>query len=544
MNQFIDNIKEIACVYDRELDAIQLNGIHKDCKLIELEIKNHLKKLLNSGKKELICRTNNIELLIFHLCSWKNKEIFIVKKTSEIEDVLLNIENIKLLKDEIDMILSAIYDDILITDGKGIIRKVFSSFEKVYNVRKEEIEGKSVFEMEKLGIFRPSITALALKSGEQITMVQETKDEKQLIVTASPIKNQQGEIVKVISFTRDLTDFIKLKEQYARLENKVERYSMEIEELREKNKTYPKIIGNSKKIHDIIATIDKVSKFDASIFIEGESGVGKTMFARILHAKSKRVEGPLIEINCGSIPENLLESELFGYEKGAFTGANPKGKIGLIEVADKGTLFLDEIGELPLNLQMKLLKVIQDKKITRIGGLKDIDVDFRLVTATNQNLKQLIHEGKFREDLYYRLNVVNICVPPIRERKEDIIHLSMHFLDQYNKKYNQNKRLSSEILDYFMEYQWPGNIRELENLIERMVLVSNQDIIEIQLVPHMQYEYFKRRKSKTLQQSLQEYEKQLVVEAYAKWKSTVGVAKELGISQPTAVRKIKKYVYS
>ncbi len=540
----MERIKQAVYIYDTVNHTIEQNASDSIRKLNESKIKKHFKMMLDNKEKAFTCRLNDIEFLILHLCSWENKEVFILKETSELEQALLKMENIKLLKDEVDIILNSIHDDILITDGEGIICKVFPSFEKMYDTKKEKIEGKSVFEAEKLGIFKPSVTAIVLKSGEPVTMVQETQKGKKLIVTAVPIKNGQGKIIKVISFTRDLTDFMKLKEQYALLENKVERYSAEIKELREKNKSYPTIIGNSKKIVSVLNMIERVSKFDANILIQGESGVGKTMFARMIHAKSKRVDGPLIEIDCGSIPENLLESELFGYEKGSFTGADPKGKIGLIEVADKGTLFLDEVGELPLHLQMKLLKVVQDKKITRIGGLKPIDVDFRLVTATNQNLKELVQEGRFREDLYYRLNVVDIHIPPLRERKEDIIHLSMHFLEQYNKKYNQNKKLSSDIIDYFMEYDWPGNIRELENLIERMVLVSTQDIMDVRLLPNMNHGDLNTKKNKTLQEALEEYERQLVVEAYEKWKTTVGVAKELGISQPTAVRKIKKYIPS
>ena len=540
----MERIKQAVYIYDTVNHTIEQNASDSIRKLNESKIKKHFKMMLDNKEKAFTCRLNDIEFLILHLCSWENKEVFILKETSELEQALLKMENIKLLKDEVDIILNSIHDDILITDGEGIICKVFPSFEKMYDTKKEKIEGKSVFEAEKLGIFKPSVTAIVLKTGEPVTMVQETQKGKKLIVTAVPIKNGQGKIIKVISFTRDLTDFMKLKEQYALLENKVERYSAEIKELREKNKSYPTIIGNSKKIVSVLNMIERVSKFDANILIQGESGVGKTMFARMIHAKSKRVDGPLIEIDCGSIPENLLESELFGYEKGSFTGADPKGKIGLIEVADKGTLFLDEVGELPLHLQMKLLKVVQDKKITRIGGLKPIDVDFRLVTATNQNLKELVQEGRFREDLYYRLNVVDIHIPPLRERKEDIIHLSMHFLEQYNKKYNQNKKLSSDIIDYFMEYDWPGNIRELENLIERMVLVSTQDIMDVRLLPNMNHGDLNTKKNKTLQEVLEEYERQLVVEAYEKWKTTVGVAKELGISQPTAVRKIKKYIPS
>jgi len=544
MDGLMERIKQVVCIYDTNHHTIERNASESTWKLNESEIKKHFKRMLEKKEKALTCRLNDIEFLILHLCSWENKEVFLLEETSELEQAILKMENVKLLKDEVDTILNSIHDDILIADGDGIIRKVFPSFERVYDTKGEKIVGKSVFEAERLGIFKPSVTAVVLKTGEPVTMVQETLKGKKLIVTAVPIKNRQGKIIKVISFTRDLTDFMKLKEQYALLENKVERYSAEIKELREKNKSYPTIIGHSKTILSVLNVIDRVSKFDANILIQGESGVGKTMFARMIHAKSQRADGPLIEIDCGSIPQNLLESELFGYEKGSFTGADPKGKIGLIEVADKGTLFLDEVGELPLHLQMKLLKVVQDKKITRIGGLKPIDVDFRLITATNQNLKELVREGKFREDLYYRLNVVDIYIPPLRERKEDIIPLSMYFLEKYNKKYNQNKKLSSDILDYFMEYDWPGNIRELENLIERMVLVSTQDIMDVRLLPNMNQRELNTTKHKTLQEALEEYERRLVVEAYEKWKTTVGVAKELGISQPTAVRKIKKYIPS
>ncbi len=542
MNDFISCFKEAVYLYNAESETIRLNDIAQSYALINAELKNLFKKMKEDKKRIELSNLDDTEIIINHLGTWKGQDIFIIYKTLEIERTLLNTEKVKALKDEVDIFLNAIHDDILITDGKGIITRAYESFEKVYNVKKEEVEGRSVFELERMGIFKPSITAKVLKCGEQVTMMQETGDGRKLIVTAAPVKNQQGDILKVISFTRDLTDFVKLKEQYALLENKVERFTAEIEELRGKNKSYPDVVGNSKKIQNVIDTIYRVSEFDASILIEGESGVGKTMFARIIHSKSGRAEGPLIEIDCGAIPENLLESELFGYEKGAFTGANVKGKVGLIELADCGTLFLDEIGELPLNLQMKLLKVIQDKKITRIGGTENISVDFRLITATNRNLKNLISKGLFREDLYYRLNVIYIELPPIRERKDDIIHLSMYFLDKYNKKYYQNKTFKSEIFDYFMKYEWPGNIRELENLIERMVLVSKQDIIDVSLIPQIMKKNNSKRKYDTLEEALEEVERQMVIEAYEKRKTTVGVAKELGISQPTAVRKIKKHI--
>ncbi len=539
MNDSISNLKGTICSYDRENETIYDNGSVGNDNLMDSKIKSYFNNILATKKKIMVCKLYDVEILILYLGYWEERETFYIDKTTELEKAIINMESIKALKGEVDTILDAIHDDILIADGKGIITRVYPSFEKVYNIKKEEVEGKSVYDLEKQGIFKPSVTVKVLEKGERITMMQKTNDGKKLVVTATPVKNQKGEIIKIISFTRDLTDFIKLKEQYSLLENKVQKYSAEIEKLRDNNTDYPKIIGRGKKIKSIMNTIGKVSGFDANILIEGESGVGKTMFARMIHKKSCRFEGPLIEIDCGAIPVNLLESELFGYEKGSFTGADKKGKMGLIELADKGTLFLDEIGELPLNLQMKLLKVIQEKKITHIGGTKEINVDFRLITATNKNLEQLVKQGIFRGDLYYRLNVIYIDIPSLKDRKEDIIHLSMYFLEKYNKKYGLNKSLSPEAFDCFLKYEWPGNIRELENIIERIVLVSDKDVIDTNLLPSMKPDDIKFH---TLQQAMEEFEKRLVVEAYNKWKSTIGVAKELGISQPTAVRKIKKYI--
>lgn len=446
---------------------------------------------------------------------------------------------------ELDTILDAIHDDILITDGQGRILKVSKSFVNVYGVGEEDILGKTVFEMERQGIFKPSVIARVLQTNEKVTMRQRNNRERELIVTALPVRDEDGKIVKVVSFTRDLTDFLNLQEQYSKLESEIEKYTAEIEELRNKGMELEGVIAKSEKSRDIIRTIQRIAPFDANVLLTGESGVGKSMFAKLIHKKSKRADRSFIEINCGAIPENLLESELFGYEGGSFTGASREGKIGLIELAHNGTLFLDEIVEMPVNLQVKLLNVIQNKTIKRVGGTRDIQVDFRLIAASNREFKKQIEEKRFREDLFYRLNVITIEIPPLRQRREDIIPLVLFFADKFNKTYGLNKTFSKKVFDRFVCYDWPGNIRELENIIERLVLTTENPMIEDKDMPEcmaptkddMQELY-----NGNLTEAVEALEKRMICSAYEKYGTTVGVAEALGISQPTAVRKIKKYV--
>jgi PAS domain S-box-containing protein len=448
------------------------------------------------------------------------------------------------LNRELDTILDSIHDDILITDGEGKILKVSRSFVDVYGIEEGNILGQTVFEMERRGIFKPSVIARVLRSNEKVTMRQRNTMGRELIVTALPVRDEDGRIAKVVSFTRDLTDFLNLQEQYSELESRIEKYTAEIEELRNKSVDTEGIVARSAKTEEILRTIQRIAPFDANVLLTGESGVGKSLFARLIHKKSKRAEQPFIEINCGAIPENLLESELFGYEGGAFTGANKEGKIGLIELAQNGTLFFDEIVEMPLNLQVKLLNVIQNKVIKRVGGTKDIQVDFRLIAASNKDFRHQIEEKKFREDLFYRLNVITIEIPALRQRKEDIIPLILHFIEKYNNTYSLKKSLSKRSFDRLVSYQWPGNIRELENLVERLLLTTENEVIDERDLP----EYISHRDdamaelcSGNLTEAVEALEKRMIKNAYEKCGTTVGVARELGISQPTAVRKIRKY---
>jgi len=450
----------------------------------------------------------------------------------------------KEISKEIDNVLESIHNDVLITDGRGVILEVSPSFNESYGTTEDEVVGNTVYEMEKKQVFYPSVTVLVLQNKQKITMLQQTKTGRKLVVTAVPIFSKEGEIEKVVSYSHDITDFIELKEQYEKMEKLMKRYSSEIRELREREMAVPGIIVKSPEMKNALELAMKVASVESNVLITGESGVGKNLVARLIHQKSPRSKGPFIEINCGAIPENLLESELFGYEKGAFTGAHREGKIGKIELAQDGTLFLDEIGELPLNLQVKLLKVIQEKTLTKVGGTKQINVDFRLIAATNKDLEMLVKKQQFREDLFYRLNVVPINIPPLRERKEDILPLMMHFLEQANLQYRKKKTLLKHAVDTLMAYDWPGNVRELENVMERIVVTTDEDIVgEEELPDCLKLKAAnKLDEGLTLKYALEKLEKEMVQKAYERYKTSVGVAKALGISQPSAARKLKKYI--
>lgn len=304
------------------------------------------------------------------------------------------------------------------------------------------------------------------------------------------------------------------------------------------------VIGNSKEMQEIFQLIEKTAGSNATILLTGETGVGKSLFAKIIHDASPRKHKNFVDINCGTINSNLIESELFGYEEGAFTGAKVKGRPGRIQMAHEGTVFLDEITELPLDVQNRLLQVIQEKKISPVGSNTYTKVDFRLVVATNKNLEDLVKQGGFREDLFYRINVIPIHIPPIRKRTDDIIAMALSFVRRYNDQYGRSKSFSQDTIQLFCKYSWPGNVREMENLIERLVLTSISDVIQPHELPSIFKEVVPEPvdfQSAQLNKLLDEYEKDIILDAYKKYKTSVLVAEKLGISQATAARKIRKY---
>jgi len=301
-------------------------------------------------------------------------------------------------------------------------------------------------------------------------------------------------------------------------------------------------------MRNLLETVIRLAEVNSTILITGESGTGKELIAETIHNNSARKNGPFVKVNCGAIPESLLESELFGYESGAFTGARKEGKLGYCELASGGTIFLDEISELPLSLQAKLLRFLQNKEIIRIGGRNPFKVDVRIIAATNRNLLEMVRKREFREDVYYRLNVVPINIPPLRERKEDIPNLVVHFMQLFNNKYRLAKRIDPGVIDILMRHDWPGNIRELENLIERLVVTTANNIITADDLPSYLSNMVSDNSSEVLVSSIipmrkavESVEKQLLKMAYAQYTTTRQMARELEVAASTIVRKAAKY---
>lgn len=548
----INSINIPALIYDRDNQEMicneNLNTLFYDeipIEKIRLFLYDSLSNHQNTSTYYSIFNLEDKEyFLTFIKISDTPKYLITVDDSSTLHGAVRNMDIIRNMERDFDDILGAMHDDFVIIDKNGVIIKVLSNFEATYGISNEEVIGHTIYEMERRKIFNPSVAIRVFKSKEAETILQFTGANKYLMCTAIPIKDAENNIVKIISYTRDVTKYEALKDEYLKLEDTLKLYSAELEQLRQTRNVFPSVIGSSKTIKNITSIVNKISKFDANVLFTGDSGVGKTMFAKLMHSKSHRNTGPFLEINCGAIPDNLLESELFGYEKGAFTGASKEGKPGLIELANGGTLFLDEIGDLPLHMQVKLLKVIQDKKITKVGGSEEKMVDFRLIAATNKDIHDMVKNGTFREDLFYRLNVITIHIPSLRERKSDIFSLCMHFVEKFNKKYNLNRTLSNVVIDYLLEYTWPGNIRELENTIERLILTSDDYMITEDILPSKIKSHGMNASittNKNLKEILEAVEKRVILEAYHKHKTSIGVAKELGISQPSASVKINKY---
>ncbi|MGE5704099.1 MAG: sigma-54 interaction domain-containing protein [Clostridia bacterium] len=307
-------------------------------------------------------------------------------------------------------------------------------------------------------------------------------------------------------------------------------------------------IARSPKMKDLMEIVKKISYVDSTVLLLGKSGTGKSVIAKLIHKYSNRAGKSFISINCGAIPEALMEAELFGYSHGSFTGGQRGGKKGIFEAAHEGTVFLDEIGELPLNLQVKLLEVLQENSIRPIGATQQVPVNVRVIAATNQNLLELVAQKKFREDLYYRLNVVPILIPPLHERREDIIHLIRYFLDQKVRKYGIYRTLHPEVEHVLQQYDFPGNVRELENLIERLIITTEESEIQLKHLPPSFHPFVPaaaasndRTGIMSLKEAKKNVEKDLITRAYAMYKSSYKVAQALGVDQSTIAKKLKEY---
>lgn len=467
-----------------------------------------------------------------------------VRDMTELKDLERRLEHSEDRRQrELSAVFESSFDGLYISDGEGNTLRINKAFERILGVTSAQVVGRNMADLVREGVFSRSGTLLALQRRERVTIPLEANTGKTALVTSTPIFDDQGNIVLVVTNVRDMTELNELHVKVEHLEGLSRFYQNELTHLRLQNRK--KCIAHSRKMRDLLQMITHVASVDSTVLIQGESGSGKEVIADVLHSYSGRKDNPFIKVNCGAIPANLLESELFGYEPGAFSGASKTGKAGMFELAQEGSIFLDEIGEMPLDLQVKLLRVLQDKQIFRVGGNRPINVNVRILAGTNRNLQQMVANQQFRQDLFYRLNVIPVFVPPLRERREDIPVLSQYFLDYYNRKHQMGKRLSSDALKPMLLYDWPGNIRELENLIERLVvttlhdtitsddvhacleLASFQGEVDVELMP--------------LPLAIENTERRLLQKAFSVYNSTYKVAGALGISQPSVVRKAAKY---
>lgn len=487
--------------------------------------------------------------------------VAIFQDISELETISQELATVKNLNHELEAVINSSSDGIAVTDPEGNVRRANEAFARLMGVSLEKIRGEKLESLPHQDSYSLSpVVNLAREKGAQASMLEVPPCGKQLLITATPIKNEGQEITRFVLTLRDLTKLNQLQQELESTRQLSERYWLELSELRIQHLTPPEIIVRSPAMQKVIEQSYRLAQVDTTVLITGESGTGKEVIARFIHNNSLRKNHSFIKVNCGAIPENLLESELFGYEPGAFTGANKQGKMGMFELAHEGTIFLDEIGELPLALQVKLLQVLQDKEIVRLGSSKIRKIDVRIIAATNRNLEQMVNEGRFRKDLFYRLHVVPIHIPPLRERREDILPLLFHFTKELSQKYGFPKELSREVVNSFLNYPWPGNIRELQNILEQLFVITPGQVITAADLPDLYRQenrplpppVSKNRfpfpcveenpsaELPPLKTARAEFQRQIIIHALQKYGNISRAAEALGVNPSTISRKVKQ----
>lgn len=465
---------------------------------------------------------------------------FIMNEASEIHGVDKLLHENALMQERLQMILESVQDGICVVDRSGEVTYVNPSYLRIVHKTPEMVVGQNVFETAADGN-----RCAVLRSGiARIGSIRHKKDGTTIVANVNPIF-VDGEIAGVVSVIKDITEIQTLMERLSQVSAKAEYLEQELLRTKKTAQAFANYIGKSGKVVDVLALASKAADSSANVLIRGESGTGKEVIAEGIHYASGRRRGPFIRVNCGAIPGALLESELFGHEKGAFTGA-VRRKLGKFELANHGTIFLDEIGELDKNLQVKLLRVLQQKEFDRVGGEETIHVDVCIIAATNRDLEAMVREGTFRDDLYYRLNVIPIILPPLRDRPDDIPLLVEHFIEKISKENKKDVRgITPDAMQMFMHYRWPGNVRELENVIERVITLMDTDLITAAMLPSYIKGDIAGREVQSLADDTvlpwEEYEKQIIANALRQGTSFNGAAKLLRISHKTVAAKARKY---
>ncbi|TDX59131.1 sigma 54-interacting transcriptional regulator [Orenia marismortui] len=509
---------------------------------------SRLKYIIDSGEAEVGKRQeiNQATIITNRTPIFYNNKIIgavaVFQDISTLERLSGELKEVKVLKERLDLILESVQDGICVINKDGIIEYVNPTYSKMLDIDEEDIVGYPVEE-----IYDDKNYQKVLNTGEGITgVVREKNNDIVIISNIYPIQ-VDGEVDGVVLVSKKKTEIEKLADHLKELSAKAEYLEQELKREKKLDSSFKRIIGRSGVLKDSLVRASKAAETSSTVLIRGESGTGKELVAEAIHYASSRKDKPFIRVNCAAIPSSLIESELFGHEKGSFTGAINK-KVGKFELADGGTIFLDEIGELSIELQVKLLRVLQEREFERVGGIDRISVDIRVITATNRNLEEMIKDGDFREDLYYRLNVIPIILPPLRERKEDIPLLSDYFLHTLSDKLNKKvDSISQEAIDLLTNYSWPGNVRELQNIIERVINFTDHLEIQVEDLPDYLKNNYKNENSLINLNSngevasLEEYEREIIKQALKKHKSFNATGKVLGVTHKTVAAKARKY---
>lgn len=552
-----------ACITaekNNKIHAINEKACHffnlTENKILGKELTSLLKKI-GMGHTDFFCSASQEEIYAFkHLAS----NFLCLKKTIVPSDFGLDLpENVvlfvwaetpvqqskqyELLRHEFEILLDSIYDGIWIIDGNGITLHANKALKRIAGISAKDVVGKHVTVPMMQGKFTNCVTLDALAQKKTVTQFDDYSNGKHCLNTSTPILDEKGNVERVVALIRDMSEYDDLHKKVLEAEQTVKQYKGELKKF-ENGSNY---IGTSKVFQDCLEQLKKVAKAPSAVLLMGETGTGKSHAASFIHQHSARKDKPFVAINCAAIAESLIDSELFGYEKGSFTGADQAGKKGYFEQADKGTLLLDEIGELPLSVQAKLLQVLDNYSFHRVGGTTLINVDVRIIAATNRDLSELVKNKQFREDLYYRLHVLNVNIPPLRERQEDIPELAKSFLSDACRRLNTIKSFAPKTLLALSAYNWPGNVRELRGAVEYLAAMTEGNIIRPsdlgpQVLPEKQSllsTTFSSPQDKTLEEAVSELEYTMIKDALVREGSTYKAAKKLGISQSTVVRKAK-----
>lgn len=520
------------------------------------DLSGSAKWVIETGKKsdEILIKKNGVSYSVkLNPIRYRDTMLGILcisQDVTAMENVTSRMVSFQDLSMELDTIIDSSNDGLWICNGDGNVLRINPASERLTGVRSADVVGKNMAELVDEGLINQSVTLEVLKTKKKVSIIQKTKYGKDLFLTGTPVFDRNGDLFRVVVNERDLTDIKALQNA---LEEKValsNQYRQDLLEMQIEETKSRQIIAKTPEYIRIIQQAIKLGNVDSTVLILGESGTGKGVVADLIHKYSPRGCQPMIKLNCGSIPESLLESELFGYEKGAFTGALKAGKPGKFEMADKGIIFLDEIAELPLSSQVKLLRFLEDGYINRVGGTTNKKVDVRIIAATNRDLKGMIAKKQFRSDLYYRLNVIPLTMPPLRDRRECLLPMINHFTDQFCKRYKKTGvTLSREALDALLKYTYPGNVREMINICERIVVMSHDGNVTLEELPASVRDSLQTapphidtwQHGQTLQQMLDSVEKDILTKALNSYGTQTRVAIALGLNQSTVGRKMKKY---